>query len=357
MMSILDKYIAEKFIKYFIISVAAFVLIFLIVDIVENIDKYIDKHAKVGDVALYYIYYIPYIIVLVFPIAALLASTFLGTRLSKNLEIVAFKSLGIPTIRVARAIFVLGIIISAIAFLAAEFVIPSTNRLKAELADKKLYKKFPRRLIFNNLFYIGDDGSIYYFRSFDSYRGVGVDVTIIKFAGGKISERYDIKRLSWIGGSWLVNRGILRKFTKFGEELKELKNYYMYIPERPEDFARKIPKPEELSITKLWKLVNKLSKTGIQPKREATDLWMKIAYPLVNFIVLLWGFPLSARLRKANYFLGFGQSFFIAFIYLAAIRAGQALGYNGDLPPYIAAFIGDAIFGAIGAVIVYVNRD
>jgi lipopolysaccharide export LptBFGC system permease protein LptF len=32
------------------------------------------------------------------------------------------------------------------------------------------------------------------------------------------------------------------------------------------------------------------------------------------------------------------------------MRAGQALGHNGALSPYVAAWMGDAIFGMIGLV-------
>ena len=46
--------------------------------------------------------------------------------------------------------------------------------------------------------------------------------------------------------------------------------------------------------------------------------------------------------------LGFGLSVSIAFIYYALMRTGQALGHNGALPPYLAAWLGDLIFGAIG---------
>jgi lipopolysaccharide export system permease protein len=46
--------------------------------------------------------------------------------------------------------------------------------------------------------------------------------------------------------------------------------------------------------------------------------------------------------------LGFGLSVAISFIYYGVMRAGQALGHNGALPPYAAAWLGDVLFGAMG---------
>ena len=40
----------------------------------------------------------------------------------------------------------------------------------------------------------------------------------------------------------------------------------------------------------------------------------------------------------------------IAFVYYGFMRTGQALGHNGALPPYVAAWMGDVAFGAVGIV-------
>ena len=49
--------------------------------------------------------------------------------------------------------------------------------------------------------------------------------------------------------------------------------------------------------------------------------------------------------------LGFGLSVAISFVYFAFMRTGQALGHNGALPPYLAAWLGDLVFGTVGVVV------
>ena len=44
----------------------------------------------------------------------------------------------------------------------------------------------------------------------------------------------------------------------------------------------------------------------------------------------------------------FGLSVAISFVYYGVLRAGQALGHYGALPPYVAAWMGDVVFGGIG---------
>ena len=62
------------------------------------------------------------------------------------------------------------------------------------------------------------------------------------------------------------------------------------------------------------------------------------------------GASIASRLRMQSAALGFGLSVAISFVYYAFMRTGQALGHNGALPPYVAAWLGDAVFGLVGVV-------
>jgi len=62
------------------------------------------------------------------------------------------------------------------------------------------------------------------------------------------------------------------------------------------------------------------------------------------------GGALATRLRMQGAALGFGLSVAISFLYYGILRAGQALGHNGALPPYVAAWGADVMFGAIALV-------
>jgi lipopolysaccharide export system permease protein len=75
---------------------------------------------------------------------------------------------------------------------------------------------------------------------------------------------------------------------------------------------------------------------------------MKIAFPLINFVVVLIGASLSTRIRRGGMAIGFGVSLLISFVYYCALRAGQSLGHGGALPPLLAAWSANLIFGAIG---------
>ncbi len=80
------------------------------------------------------------------------------------------------------------------------------------------------------------------------------------------------------------------------------------------------------------------------------DLHLKLAFLLICLIVVMIGGSLATRLRMQSAALGFGLSVAISFLYYGFMRAGQALGHSGALPPYVAAWMGDVVFGVVGAV-------
>ncbi|MFM8558956.1 MAG: LptF/LptG family permease, partial [bacterium] len=89
---------------------------------------------------------------------------------------------------------------------------------------------------------------------------------------------------------------------------------------------------------------------GLDLTARAGDLHLKLAFPLIGFIVVMLGAALSTRLRMQGAALGFGLSIAISFLYYGVMRAMQALGHNGALPPYVAAWAADVVFGTVGLV-------
>ena len=103
-----------------------------------------------------------------------------------------------------------------------------------------------------------------------------------------------------------------------------------------------------MNYAELRAYVEKLRASGGRVANYLVDLHLKLAFPLVNLIVVMIGASLATRLRMQSAALGFGLSIAIAFIFFGLMRTGQALGHNGALPPYLAAWMADLIFAAIG---------
>jgi lipopolysaccharide export system permease protein len=177
------------------------------------------------------------------------------------------------------------------------------------------------------------------------------EVSLQEFRSGELVRRVDAAEASWDGTQWVFSSGFERTFADGTEKAEPFERLSLPgLAERPNDFAKETRKPEEMNYLELRGYVEKLRASGGRVANYLVDLHVKLAFPLINLIVVMIGAPIATRMRMQSAALGFGLSVAISFFYYAFLRAGQALGHNGALPPYLAAWLGDIVFGAVGVV-------
>ena len=119
----------------------------------------------------------------------------------------------------------------------------------------------------------------------------------------------------------------------------------------PEALARRPKKTDEMGYTELAEYVRIRKKAGQLVAKEDTDLQVKIAFPFVNFIIVLFGAPIAANPRRSGLVIGFAVSLFIAFVYYTLIKMGQSLGYSQKLSPLVAAWGANVLFAILGVIL------
>lgn len=345
-MRILDRYVLRAFVHYLLIGLLLFVGLFVIVDLFEKIDKFVDNEASWIDVAQFYVYKIPYILVLTTPIAMLLASLLTLGQISRTGELGAMLSAGISFLRVVVPVLVLGVLVSALSFALAEWVMPTATVAHERIYEEKIRQGRGRPVARErHVTYMGRDDRLFYIKSVDPNRGLLRDVVVQRFDADKnVVERVDAREAEYVSGVWRFSRGTLRA-GGVGESCVAFVNYWTSrIPETPEDFLREEPDPMNMGRTGLAGYIQRLKESRARTRKYEVEYHLKLAFPLVNAIIVLLGMSLAARIRRTGFALGFGLSIFVGFAYFACVRIGQAIGYNGDLPPLAAAWLGNGLF-------------
>jgi lipopolysaccharide export system permease protein len=120
---------------------------------------------------------------------------------------------------------------------------------------------------------------------------------------------------------------------------------------KPETLTKRQKKPDEMGYFELAQYVKVKERSGQLVAKEATDLNLKISFPLVNFIIVLFGAPIAANPKRSGLAIGFAISLFIAFVYYTLIRMAQSFGYSEKLPPLLAAWITNILFTILGVVL------
>ncbi|KAA3619735.1 MAG: LPS export ABC transporter permease LptG [Calditrichaeota bacterium] len=350
MIRLLDRYIAKTFLTNVVFGLTTFIVIFVVIDAVEKLSIFLDRGAPLVVVAKFYIYYIPYIVVLTAPISMLLAAMFCVGQLSKYSELVAMKASGISLYRIFAPLFLVSLIISIFFIYFGEVAVPRANLLKADIKTHYLDKKGPRgpRRV-TNLALRDENGNRIFIGNYDTREKTGRKISIMTLDKNTIVRRIDAEKMEWKDSTWVLNNAFIRQFSDKNETAR---SFASFVPEEfkftPEDFGSVQKKPEEMSYAELESFIAEVKRNGGDPDRWLADLYLKIAFPFANLIIVLFGAPLAAGRARSTGALGIALSLLFCFLFFGTIKMGQTLSQTGFLHPLIGAWLGNAIFTISG---------
>jgi len=357
-MWILPAYFRRLFIQIFVGCLVAVVLIFIVTHLVENLDEFIDKSVPLKVTVLYYLYHIPYTVVITSPIATLLAAVFSIGSLAKHNELVALKALGYSLYRVMGTLLIMGLIVSGIMFVVAEGVAIKSNR-KREQIQTRFIDGVPSRVSskIRNLEIQEPPNQIIFMGVFDGDSQVATQVKIETFVSNRLVSRVDAPAMLWDGESWVISRGFERTFNGDHEEAKPIRQPRRYTFQfDPDQLLLAQIKPDEMSFRELSWFVRRVRQSGGEVRKWMTELHLRIAFPLANLMIVLFSVPLVYNRRKKSLTTGFGIALVICFLYFGLVRMGQTMGEKGSVYPWIAAWMGNAVMTAGGGVNVVKTR-
>jgi lipopolysaccharide export system permease protein len=350
-----DRYVLRQFLVTALFSLAAITAIFLVVDLMENLDDFIDKAAPPGIIVLYYVYFMPEIIKLMLPVSVLLSALFTTGRLSASNELTALKSGGVSLYRYMAPFLVLALAVSGFAVWFNGWVVPSTNGKKFAIA-RTYFHKYLDYTSRSNIFIQDSRDRILTIGIYDESRSTAIRVSIQEFDPADpalMTARYDAFEMRWADSTrtWTLVGGTERTFTPAGETMTEFDEKALPgMSFSPDDVRKKQQKPDEMDYNELGAFIAHQQRSGQDVSRWLVEYYGKIAFPFANFIVVIFGIPFAAIRRRSGVGVEFGIALTICFLYMIFLKVSQAFGYNGDMDPLLTAWLANIVFLLCGAV-------
>ena len=359
----IDFYLIKEFLLILVGGLIGFWAVFVVVDAVENLDRFIDASVPIKIIMSYYFYASPWFISIGLPMAVLISTIFTVGLLSKRNELTAMKSAGVSLYRLAAPLIVCSIVISILSFFFDDQVVTVGNQNRKRIEKEHVIKT--RRKGYNarkrNIFLQKSDQ---FHIAIDRYqpklkKAVGIAMQFLD--DGRLTERIDANSMSWSEEEkgWRVNTYALRSFHPDGFESSvklSRGDTLLTIDFTPEDLEREAISPEEKNYAQLKVFIQELVESGVDTTRWEVNLYGKVSFALTNLIVVLFAFPLVASKQEGGIAFGAGMSVFVIFGYYAFIRFGQTLGYKGILEPMLSAWIGNIVFLAGGILLIILSR-
>ncbi len=350
-MRIIVNYIVREYMKIVAMAVSVFIMIFLVVDFFERIGNIIESKVSFWTAITYFLYKIPFIVVQVLPVALLVGVVVLFSTMGRNREIVALKSAGVSLFRLLIPIFSISLIMSLFMFWLNELVIPLTNSKARKIWKVDIKKERIQRFFRLESLWIKDDNNIYHIHLVDINRNMLHGVTLYRFdKNRRLKERIDARDVELSENYWIFLKGVYKHREKNGEfSVEHFKKKMVKVSIGPADLYRERKHPEAMSYSELKRYVHKLRLEGYDPTSYVVDMQAKIAFPFTCVILSLIGFYFALRKEKGEgLILGLGISIAIAFVYWVVFGLGISLGKAEILPPLLAVWFPNLLFGLTG---------
>jgi lipopolysaccharide export system permease protein len=360
--TILDRYIVRQFLVTFLFGLLTFLLIFLVIDMMEKLDDFIDASTPVAAIAQYYLAFTPEIIKLMTPVAMLLGALFVVGRMSNQNELPAMKSSGLSLYRFLLPLVVVALLVSIISIYFNGWVVPRANQQKSAIERTHLHRSLSTGSTLP-LFFQDGRTRLISINYYDEAAQLGYRVSIEEFSDSNLTvmrRRYDAHHMEWgpatsTGGStrqgWTLVSGVVREFDGDSQGITSFDRLALgKLSISPSDIEKKQQKPDEMNYPELREFIENQQRAGQDVSRWTVDLNSKIAFPFASVIVVLFGVPFASIKRRGGLAIDFGVCVAMTFVYLAFMKTSQVFGYNGDLNPLLTAWLANIIFFALAII-------
>ena len=109
---LIDRYLTKQFLQTIFFGLIAFTVIFIVIDMMENLDDFIDQNVSAPIVFHYYLVFAPEIIKLMTPVSVLFAALFTAGKATNLSELTALKAGGVSLNRFMAPFLTVSLIIS-----------------------------------------------------------------------------------------------------------------------------------------------------------------------------------------------------------------------------------------------------
>ncbi|MHB1000911.1 MAG: LptF/LptG family permease [Armatimonadota bacterium] len=356
-MRTLDKYVLKEMIGPFLVSVFAFVVLLIGRVIFDNINFILEKNVPLNLVIRLIIFQMPMIIGMVLPLATLFSTSLAVNRLGRESETTAMRMAGIPLRRIFLPIFIVSIIASAVTLWLGESVTPWANR-EAGKTMRYIWGLQPVPPVQENLFF-QSEGHYFYVQRVE--RSDAKHVILRKVMIYEIPAINSFPMLTtaeWATNKdnlWTLHNGVQHKLDESGFSIYEMKfdKLNLNLKRAMQALWETQKSTEEMGFRELQEKISVFKGAAQDVAKMKVDWHFKLSIPLSCLIFALCAAPLSMKFSRIGSYSGILLGVIIMFLYWNNILLGKALGLGLVVPPALAGWSQNIIFGLGGIILLW----
>jgi lipopolysaccharide export system permease protein len=364
-MRLLDRYLLKELLFPLGLCLGGFSIFWIAFDLMNELPRLQGAHLTLPEMAEYYLCRMPeYLAFPIVPVALLLALLYTLTSLARHSELVAMRAAGISLWRISLPYLAVGCFCCIAILLLNEVFAPNSAAAAEQILARHLDtdEAARNRQWVNNLNFRNDRaGRIWTIPAYHTGTTEMKNPTVEWTAADKSIHRivaktglrtngvwtfYEVDLFVWAPPAFDVPRPLRTNVVAVAE-----------FDETPDLLASEI-KISSMTLARAAKklrftLAEILSYQRLHPQLDEkmyamlqTQFHGRLAQPWISLVVVLIALPFGAGSGRRNAFAGVASSISICFAYFVLAQIGLNLGTGGHLPPWLAAWLPNLVFGS-----------
>lgn len=383
-MRLLDRYFLRELLIPFVYCLCGLFVFWLTFNLLDDLEDFQKANLATSDVGLYYLHQLPELLIVVVPVALLLAMMHSLTNHSRHNELIAARAAGVGVWRFSAVYCAVGLICSGLLFWINErwaargdlsiealqarkhaepggkhgalwsrlsfknhaagrfWMVGNYNRHTTEMVDPHIKWKLGK----------GDSGQL---NGWPLREGVIIE---LKAESGRFADGVWTFKNVWLHrrnpsqtesqSYWQTNYSLL-KVPQFTETPRQLRSEIRIS--QLEDVQ--LAKEASVSLREIADYLALHPNLSAEKKaRLDTQYHGRLARPLRCLVVAFIAIPFGAAAGRRNAFAGVAGSVFLCFVYFVLMRFGLTLGTGGLAPPWLGAWLPNILFGSAAGLMI-----
>lgn len=354
----LDLYIGTAFLRVLGFALASAYLVYGLVELQGLMDDLLRSGQPPGVVLHYFQYFAPTVFHVVLPISCLVAAVVAFTLLARSGELVAIKASGVGMRRATVPVLLVTLALCALLFVVQDRIAPPAQR-KAQAIRDQIEGRTPRShgAPVNGRWTFGADGqTLYHYRQYvpTQQEFQGLSVFTLDRGRPRVLDHRFAAHARWTGDRWIVGDGWYRSFDPehyeryAGEEEVRLDDPGQIVSDQSRLTAATGNLPDEMSLSELSAQIHSLRNSGYDITNLRVRYYGKFSHAAAPLVMVLLGLPFAFRVGRRGSLYGIGVALVLVLVYWATFAIFNALGLETLLPPFVAAWAPNVLFGLVG---------
>lgn len=365
-MRLLDRYVLRAFLRAYLYCIAAFISVWLVFDISDNASTFLDERISLKLMWPYYVTQLPQILVIILPVALLLALLFSLGRMSRTNEIVSMLTAGVSIPRILLPLIGVGIVTAG-----ASAALNYSMAPHAELARKTYFEALREDArgpgLSGQVFRNRADNRTWFIQRFRPEENEFITVQVLQQdADDNIVKNYMATRAYYRPEipAWDLQLTKVVTYDRNGNIIDEESAEWMQMrdwSETPFRLSSSTMRAEYMSLPELQEYLQ--ANADFPPSVLApfsTHFYYRLALPWSCLVVVFIAGPLAVGFSRTGLLSSVAAAIALVFAMNFLNHLFLALGEGARIPPWIAAWAPNVFFAVVGLFLLYLrtsNRD